>query len=98
MLVQAKHIAGILQISLLRKFNMTNFVSVGTAIEKNKLFSDVAFINLMEIEVINPTNKEYIETIYVANNQEDIEYQGHTYVASAFSIQSLFSGITGVIF
>lgn len=65
---------------------MPNYLSVGTAIEKNKLFTDVAFINLLQIDVINPKTKEYIETLYVVNNKEDVVYLGQTYTATSFSL------------
>lgn len=66
---------------------MANFLSVGTVIEKNKLFSDVAFLNLIEIDVVNPRTHEFVETLYFVNNKENIEYQGHTYMASAFELE-----------
>ena len=65
---------------------MVGELSVGTVIEKNKVYSVNPFINLLEIDVINQKTHEYIETVYLANNKEDITYQGKTYVASAFGL------------
>lgn len=66
---------------------MANFLSVGSVIEKNKLFSNKPFLNFLEIDVINPKTKEFVETLYLVNNKESIEYQGHTYMATSFELE-----------
>lgn len=66
---------------------MGNYLSVGTVIEKNKLFSNKPFLNLLEVDVIDPKTKKFVETLYFANNKEDVEYQGHTYIATSFDLE-----------
>ena len=53
---------------------MANFLSVGSVIEKNKLFSNKPFLNFIEIDVIEPRTHKFIETLYFVNNKENIEY------------------------
>lgn len=65
---------------------MANYLSVGTVIEKNKIFSNKPFLNFLEIDVTDPKTKEFVETLYFVNNKEDIDYQGHTYIASSFDL------------
>lgn len=66
---------------------MANFLSVGTVIEKNKLFSNKPFLNFIEIDVVNPRTREFVETLYFVNNKENVEYQGHTYIATSFELE-----------
>lgn len=66
---------------------MANFLSVGSVIEKNKLFSNKPFLNLIEIDVTDPHTCQFIETLYFVNNKENIEYQGHTYLATSFELE-----------
>jgi len=59
-------------------------LSVATAIEKNKVASEVAFIAMLEITVIDPTNGSIVETLRIAKNSEDITFEGHTWAKGAF--------------
>lgn len=58
--------------------------SVATAIEKDKIASDIAFILLLEIDVVDLEGNP-VETIRLAKNSEDLTYRGHTYAASNFT-------------
>lgn len=64
---------------------MSGHISVATAIEKNRIASDVAFIILAEIDVRLPDG-EITETMYLAKNTENIEYQGKLYQATSFNV------------
>lgn len=59
-------------------------LSVATVIEKNKIASDVAFVPCVEIDVRDPVTGNVVETLRLVRNSEDLEYNGHTYAASAF--------------
>lgn len=61
-------------------------LTVGSIIEKNKIASDVCFVPLLEIEVINPDTGAYVETVYLCNNEEDITYNSHSYLATSFDV------------
>jgi phage-related protein len=61
-------------------------LSVNTILEKNKLSSKVSFIVLLEIQVMNPDTQTIVDTIFVANNNENIVFNSETYLAFAFDI------------
>lgn len=65
---------------------MSAHLSVATMIEKSKISSDVAFVALLEIEIRDSATGGVIDTLYVANNPEPIEYMGRTYEAGAFDL------------
>jgi hypothetical protein len=61
-------------------------LSVASVIEKNKVSSGVAFVVLAKFEIFNSVTQQFVETIYVANNDEAISFQGNTYVPFVFSV------------
>jgi len=61
--------------------------SVATVAEKNKVFSDVAFVITLDIKVINPITKLLVEEIHLVRNNEDMNYMGNTYIATPFEIE-----------
>jgi hypothetical protein len=61
-------------------------LSVATAIEKNRIASDKAFVLLMEIQVFDLFGA-YVETLRLAKNSEDVTYHGQIYEKSNFSIK-----------
>lgn len=63
-----------------------NNISVATALEKNRLDSDVPFLLLLDIDVVDPANGSVVETLHVVRNNEDVVHQGVTYSASIFDI------------
>ena len=60
--------------------------SVATAIEKDRIASDVAFVLVIEIDVLNSSGT-LVETLYLAKNSENLVYQGNSYIASNFSVK-----------
>lgn len=58
-------------------------LSVATAIEKNRLASDVAFVLLLDITVTD-ANKNTVEHLYLCRNSENVVYQGNQYIAANF--------------
>lgn len=67
---------------------MPKHISLGTVVEKNRIASKEAFIILCEIEVVDSTTGDYVETLRLARNNEDILFQGNTYVAVMFDFDS----------
>lgn len=61
-------------------------LTVGSVIEKNKIASDVAYILLLQIRVINPINESLVETVYICNNKEDITFNSQVYTAASFDV------------
>ena len=61
-------------------------LSVATVIEKNKIFSDTAFVLLFEIDVVDLSGNP-VETVYICKNSTNIAYKGNEYIASNFSVQ-----------
>jgi phage-related protein len=71
---------------------VTRHISVATAIEKNKIASNVAFIALLDIDVVDPDNPGVVvEVISIcANNEDFIWTQGgveKVYTAANFDFQ-----------
>ena len=62
-------------------------LSLATVVEKNRVASDVAFIVLVEVDVIDQDTGNLEETLRFARNNEDITYRGFTYQKSAFSFK-----------
>jgi phage-related protein len=62
-------------------------ISVASIIEKNKLASSVPFILLAKIEIYDSTTQAFVETVYIANNSENVTFGGQTYVAFPFTIE-----------
>jgi phage-related protein len=66
---------------------MSKALSVATVLEKNKLSSGTPFVVMLDIEVVDPNTGVVVEVLHVVRNNEDINYQGHIYVASNFDMQ-----------
>jgi phage-related protein len=66
---------------------MPAHLSVATVIEKNRITSTEAFIVLLEVDVIDPATGGLVETLYMARNEEAVEYQGNLYVAANFNME-----------
>jgi len=66
---------------------MPKHLSLGTVVEKNRIASATPFIMLVEVEVVDETTGAYVETVYLARNNEDITYHGEVYTASAFDFE-----------
>lgn len=61
-------------------------LSIVTAVEKAQIASGNAFVVLAEIQLMNTATQEIVETIFVANNNEDLVYRGETYFAFPFEL------------
>lgn len=66
---------------------MPAHLSVATVIEKNRIRSTEAFLYLLEVEVIDPKTRQYVETMRFCRNDEAISYQGNLYTAANFDIE-----------
>lgn len=64
---------------------MSRHLSIATAIEKNKIASDVAFILCLKIEVYDQLG-QYVETLTLAKNTEDLTWRGEVYTAANFDV------------
>lgn len=62
-------------------------LTVNTVIEKNKLASDVPFIALLEIQVMDSATQAFVETIRLANNSEDVVFNSQTYTRFHFDME-----------
>jgi phage-related protein len=65
---------------------MSAHLSVATAIEKNRIASDVAFVLLLDIAVTDD-NGALVETLHLAKNSENIIYQGNQYTGANFDVK-----------
>lgn len=63
---------------------MAVHVSVATAIDKSKLASNVVYTSLFEMDVLDRVSGAVIETVRLAENNENFTYKGNTYVAMPF--------------
>lgn len=65
---------------------MSRHLSVATAIEKNKIASDVAFVMLLDIAVRDEAG-DVVEHLRLAKNSENLVYRGETYQAANFNVK-----------
>jgi len=61
--------------------------SVVNAVEKNKVASGNAWIVLLEIQFVDTDTGLVVETVYVANNNENVTYDSNVYVTYPFDIK-----------
>lgn len=66
---------------------MARHVSVATAIEKNRIASQYAFVPLLEVDVIDISTNSVQETLYIARNSEDVTYMDNVYAAASFDFE-----------
>lgn len=60
--------------------------SVATAIEKNRIASDVAFVLMLEIGVLDQDGT-LVETLRICKNSENVIYRGNEFTASNFQVK-----------
>jgi hypothetical protein len=65
---------------------MPRALSINSIIEKNKLASDVAWLLLLDVQVVDPATGNVIETLHLANNAEDFHWRDSIYVACRFDL------------
>lgn len=62
-------------------------VSLATALDKGRLFSQVVYVALLEIDILDPVSRAVIETLRLAHNNEDFVFLGNTYIQMPFDFQ-----------
>jgi phage-related protein len=65
---------------------MSISLSVATVLEKNRVDSDVPFLPLIDIEVVDPATGSYVETLRFVRNDEPITHDGNEYVPVDFDL------------
>lgn len=72
---------------------MSRALSVGSVIDKNKITSEVAWVVLLDVDLIDPNTRAVVETLHIARNDINIIYgedeSGNpiVYQAGNFSIE-----------
>lgn len=66
---------------------MPKRISIADAIEKNKINSNVAFLVLLNIEIVDPDTGNVAETLYLVRNDEDITYNEQLYTKASFEFK-----------
>lgn len=64
----------------------TNRLSIASVIEANRLSSDIPFIPLIDVEIVDPTTGVVVTVLNIARNPEDVVFNGLTYTAGLFDI------------
>lgn len=64
---------------------MPVYSSVAAAIDKTKLSSDMVYLLLLEIDVINRATGAVTETLRLVQNDEDVTFRGNTYLRAGFN-------------
>lgn len=64
---------------------MARHLTVATIIEAHQVASDVAFIELIDVEVLD-SNGSFVEMLRFCKNTENITFDGNTYVAANFDL------------
>jgi phage-related protein len=62
-------------------------LSVATALEKNRLDSDVPFLVAIDIEVVNPATAVVVEVLHFVLNSEEITFNGVVYQPAIFDVK-----------
>ena len=65
---------------------MPAHLSLATAIDKNRIASNVAYLILLEVDIRDPDQGNTIETIRCVNNNENVTFQGNEFIAIPFNI------------
>lgn len=65
---------------------MSKPLSIATILEANKVSSDVAFIPLIDLEVVDPITGVVAMVLHIARNPEPIVFNGNTYEPGIFDI------------
>lgn len=66
---------------------MSKSLSVATVLEKNRLASDVPFLVLLDIDVVDPQTGSVVETGHYVRNVEGVNFNGHDYLPASFDIE-----------
>jgi phage-related protein len=66
---------------------MARHLSVESVIDKNKIASNVAWVILLDIFLVDPNTRQVVETLRIARNDESILFAGELYQAGNFNIE-----------
>lgn len=66
---------------------MPRALSVGSVIDKNKISSSAVWVILLRIDIVNPNDRNVVETVMVAQNNEDVTYGMDIYKAANFEVR-----------
>lgn len=66
---------------------MSKSLSVASVLEKNRLSSDVPFLILLDIDVVNPDTGAVAETLHLVRNTEQVTFNGFGYDPATFDIE-----------
>lgn len=65
---------------------MAKPLTLAQVIEKNKVYSSVAYVTLIEIAVRMPNSETVVETLRITENTEEIVFEGNTYTPFPFEL------------
>jgi phage-related protein len=65
---------------------MSNILSIATVLEKNRIDSDVPFVALLDIEVVDPQTQQVMEILSYAANPEALVFNTVTYQPAKFDL------------
>lgn len=65
----------------------SNFLSVASVIEANRLDSDVPILVLLQVELANPDTGDVMEIIRIVRNPEAVVFNGEVFDAANFDIE-----------
>jgi lambda family phage minor tail protein L len=65
---------------------MSTSLSIASIIEKNRISSEVPWLILLDIAVVDPATLLTVETLHLARNVDPVTFNGVTYAPAAFDI------------
>ena len=65
---------------------MSTSLSIASIIEKNRISSEVPWLILLDIAVVDPATLMTVETLHLARNVDPVTFNGVTYAPAAFDI------------
>jgi lambda family phage minor tail protein L len=66
---------------------MTTSLSVASIIEKNRLSSDVPWLILLDVDVVDPNTSAVVETMHLVRNPDPVTFNGFTYQPASFDVE-----------
>lgn len=66
---------------------MSASLSVASVIEKNRLSSDIPWLILLDIDVVDPASGSKVEAMHLVRNPDPVTFNGATYQPAAFDIE-----------
>lgn len=65
---------------------MPKTISIASAIESHRIASEVPYLCLLDVEVVNRDTGTVVETLRFVRNPEDVTFNGNTYSKAMFDI------------